>query len=101
MEVSVQRGEWQLPAPGEFQISGVVECEPKLIGKQQRFAPGPSVGMLVDDDVQQREISQRGAAKLQIDAIPPRGDGQAVGDLQAPEGGNDRASLGDLPVSET
>ena len=52
--------------------------------------------MLVRCDVQVRQIGKSGAAELHIDPAAADGDGQAVGNLQPLQGGDDRAFVSHL-----
>ena len=62
----------------------------------QRIAPGMALGILVRGDVQVRQIGKSGAAELHIDPAAADGDGQAVGNLQPPQDGHNRAFVSHL-----
>ena len=78
----------------QLQIGCIVKRQTEATGQMQRFAPGSAIGVPIGADVEQRKVGEGCATEVVVDTAATGGHGQAVGDLEPPERGHDRALVG-------
>lgn len=93
----VQRGQRDLPASSDLQVSGAVNRKPVAFGKMESPAPGLSVGFSVHFHGEQRETRQSAIAKISGVASAPDIQLQNIRNLSPREGESYQAPSSGTP----